>query len=87
MIISGSQLIKLHQAEKKTLSIFQILLEELSLKLLYNVLCTSLPDQSYIIYFTAVNFSWMISHVSKTSQIFLVWNKNTLSTFGGFSNK
>ena len=44
---------------KKTWSIIKGHFEELSLKLLYNVSCTSLPDQSNFLRFTIASFNLM----------------------------
>ena len=56
---------------KETLSIFKCNFLKLSLKLLCNVSCTSLPDQSNCFSLTLVNFSQMSSPGSETFQILL----------------
>ena len=60
---------KLKQKKKK--SIFQILFEELSLKLLCNVICKSLPDQSHILWLAIGNFSRIVIPGSQISKILL----------------
>ena len=73
--------------KKKTLSEYQILFEELSLKLLCNVICTSLPSQSHTICFIIVKFGWIATPGCQTFQILLCLTKKPLSTSGGLSKK
>lgn len=56
---------------KKKISIFQILFEELSLKLLCNVICKSLPDQSHVLWLAIGNFSRIATPGNQISKILL----------------